>query len=473
MTESKRRWLALTALCLGELLIVLDSTIVNVALPSIRADLQFSDTGLVWVVNAFMLTFGGFLLLGGRLGDLFGGRRLFLAGIALFTVASLACGLAQTPAQLIVARLLQGITGAIVSAVALSLMVNLFPEPDERAKAMGFYGFVMAAGGSVGVLLGGLITGLFSWHWIFLINVPIGIFVFLFARKLLPAANASQAPVSLDVAGAVTITLALMLAVYGVVEGHQAGWLSVQTLGVLGASLALLLAFFVVETRTASPLVPLSLFRRHNTRVANIVGVLWAVAMFAWFFYAALYLQRVLGYTPLQVGMAFLPTNVLMAVFSLGLSAKLVMRFGLRLPMALGLALSAVGLALFGLAPVDGEFFLHVLPGMVLLGIGTGMAFNPVLLAAMGDVDESESGLASGVVNTSFMMGGALGLAVIVSLATAVTGAASPGEYTNNVVLNAGYQAAFWAGAVCAALAALVSLTLRESGKPAVVSSGI
>jgi EmrB/QacA subfamily drug resistance transporter len=470
MHEQRRRWLALTALCLGELLIVLDSTIVNVALPSIRTDLGFADSTLVWVVNAFMLTFGGFLLLGGRLGDLFGGRKLFLTGIALFTLASLACGLAQTPAQLIAARLLQGMTGAIVSAVALSLMVNLFPEPNERAKAMGFYGFVMAAGGSVGVLLGGLITGLISWHWVFLINVPIGIAVLFLARRLLPVtAHAAQA-VSLDFAGAFTITAALMLAVYGVVEGNNVGWLSLQTLAVLGVAVALLIAFLVIEARSAAPLVPLSLFRRRNTTVANVVGVLWAVAMFAWFFYAALYLQRVLGYAPLQVGMAFLPTNLMMAIFSLGLSAKVVLRFGLRVPMVLGLALSAIGLALFALAPTSGEFARHVLPGMLLLGIGTGLAFNPVLLAAMGDVDENESGLASGVVNTSFMMGGALGLAMVVALAVAVTSSVQAAGVAGVAALNSGYQAAFWAGAVCAALAALIALALREPARPVAVA---
>lgn len=464
----RRRWLALTALCLGELLIVLDSTVVNVALPSIRDDLGFTPTSLVWVVNAFLLTFGGFLLLGGRLGDLYGGRRVFLAGVALFTVASLACGLAQSPEALVVARALQGLTGAAVSAVALSLIVNLFPEHEARAKAMGFYGFVMAAGGSVGVLLGGVLTGLASWHWVFLVNVPIGLAVFLLSRALLPPSPRAGQPPSLDIVGATTVTLALLLAVYAVVDAHVAGWLSAQTLGLAAASVGLVALFIGIEKRVAHPLVPLSLFRRRNTAVANVVGALWAVAMFTWFFVAALYLQLVLGYAPLQVGLAFLPTNLVMAAFSLGLSAKLVLRLGIRRSLVAGLALSTAGLALFALAPVDGSFLLHVLPGMLLLGAGTGMAFNPVLLAAMGDVDEHESGLASGVVNTSFMMGGALGLALVISASAAMTGWLEANGVAATAALNGGYQLAFALAAILTLTASLVATRLRDVAPPTV-----
>lgn len=469
--EHRRRWLALTALCLGELLIVIDSTIVNVALPSIRSDLGFTPTSLVWVVNAFMLTFGGFLLLGGRLGDFYGQRRIFLSGIALFTVASLACGLAQSPAFLVGARAWQGVTAAIVSAVALALIFNLFPAHDERAKAMGFYGFVMAAGGSVGVLLGGALTDLLNWHWIFLVNVPIGIFVFLLSRSLLPADARTTTHTDLDVPGAVTITLALMLAVYAIVDGNEAGWLSAQTLGMSGIAAVLFGAFLVIEMRTKSPLMPLSLFRRRNTAVANAIGVLWAVAMFTWFFITALYLQGVLAYSPMEVGLAFLPTNIIMAAFSLGLSARIVMRYGIRMPIVVGLALSALGLALFAFAPEDGTFLLHVMPGMCLLGIGTGVAFNPVLLAAMSDVDERESGLASGVVNTSFMMGGAVGLAVIAAAAAGATNALLADGIDARIALNGGYQVAFALGAVCCAVAAALGVFLRAAGSPPVPSS--
>ncbi|HEX6679145.1 MAG TPA: MFS transporter, partial [Gaiellaceae bacterium] len=334
--DTRTRWLALYVLCLGSLMIVLDVTIVNVALPSIRQDLGFSETSLAWVVNAYLLTYGGFLLLGGRLGDLFGQRRLFVAGITLFTVSSLACGLATTQGLLIAARAVQGIGGAVASAVSLSLMMTLFTEPAERAKAMGVFGFVAAGGGSIGVLLGGILTDSLDWHWIFLVNVPIGFLVVFLCLRLLPAARGSAASGRLDVAGAVTVTGALMLAVYAIVNGNQEGWTSGQTLGLLGAAAALLGVFLTIEARVSSPLMPLRLFRLRNLATANVVGVLWAAAMFAWFFLSALYLQLVLGYSPLQVGLAFLPANLIMGAFSIGLSAKLVMRFGIRRPLAVG-----------------------------------------------------------------------------------------------------------------------------------------
>jgi EmrB/QacA subfamily drug resistance transporter len=448
-------------------MIVLDTTIVNVALPSIRTDLGFSQTSLVWVVNAYMLTFGGFLLLGGRLGDLYGHRRLFLLGIVLFTLASLGCGLANSQELLVGARAVQGLGGAVVSAVALSLIMSLFTEPAERAKAMGIFGFVMAGGGSVGVLLGGVLTDAFDWHWIFLVNLPIGAAVFALCLLLLPVDPARTGGERLDIAGAVTVTVSLMLAVYAIVNGNEAGWISAQTTVLLAAAAVLLALFLGIEARVRSPLMPLGLFRLRNVSTANAIGVLWAAAMFAWFFISALYLQLVLGYSPLEVGLAFLPANLIMAAFSLGLSAKMVMRFGIRLPLAAGLFLAAVGLLLFALAPVDGGFVVHVLPGMTLLGLGAGMAFNPVLLAAMSDVDTSQSGLASGIVNTSFMMGGALGLAVLASLAAARTdsllasGAASP------AALNGGYHVAFMMGAVFAAAAAVLGAVLLRAGQHA------
>ncbi|WP_241121264.1 MFS transporter, partial [Achromobacter xylosoxidans] len=421
--QGKQRWWALMVLCLGVLMIVLDTTIVNVALPSIREDLNFTETSLVWVVNAYMLTFGGFLLLGGRLGDLLGHRRMFLAGLVLFTVASLACGLARGQGLLIAARAAQGLGGAVVSAVSLSLIMNLFTEAGERARAMGVYGFVCAGGGSLGVLLGGLLTSKLSWHWIFLVNIPIGVAVYALCLRLLPAARGAAGGGRLDVAGALTVTASLMLAVYAVVNGNEAGWTSAQSLGLLGAAALLMALFLAIEARVAEPLMPLALFRLRNVATANVVGVLWAAGMFAWFFVSALYMQLVLGYDAMQVGLAFLPANLIMAAFSLGLSAKLVMRFGIRGPLATGLLMAALGLALFARAPVDGHFAADVLPGMLLLGLGAGIAFNPMLLAAMSDVEPSQSGLASGVVNTAFMMGGALGLAVLASLAAARTAA--------------------------------------------------
>jgi EmrB/QacA subfamily drug resistance transporter len=465
MTISKdKRWLALYVLCAGELMIVLDTTIVNVALPSIREDLAFTETSLVWVVNAYMLTYGGFLLLGGRLGDLFGQRRLFLLGITLFTLASLVCGLANSQAVLVAARAVQGLGGAVVSAIALSLIMNVFTEPADRAKAMGIYGFICAAGGSIGVLLGGMLTSALSWHWIFLVNLPIGAAVYALCVVLLRESPAPAAAARLDVGGAVTVTASLMLAVYAVVNGNDAGWTSTQTLALLGAAAVLLALFLAIEARVRDPLMPLRLFRLRNLATSNVVGILWAAAMFAWFFISALYLQLVLGYSAMQVGLAFLPANLIMAAFSLGISARMVMRLGIRMPLAAGLVLTAAGLALFALSPADGSFALHVLPGMTLLGIGCGMAMNPVLLAAMSDVEQSESGLASGVVNTSFMMGGALGLAVLASAAAARTegllaaGAASP------AALNGGYQIAFAVGAVFAVVAAVLSAVLLRPG---------
>ena len=471
--DSRSRWLALLIVCLGDLMIVLDVTIVGVALPSIQEDVGFSDTSLAWVVNAYLLTFGGFLLLGGRLGDLFGHRRLFLAGIGLFTAASLACGLASSEAALIGARAVQGVGGAIVSAVALSLIVTLFTEPGERAKAMGVFGFVAAGGGSIGVLLGGVLTDTLTWNWIFLVNVPIGIAVVVFSLLVLPGGKGSVSGVRLDVAGAVTVTASLMVAVYAIVNGNESGWTSLQTLGLLAVAAALLGLFLFIESRAEAPLMPLGLFLHRNLAVSNVVGVLWAAAMFAWFFLSALYLQLVLGYSPLQVGLAFLPGNIIMAFLSLGLSARLVMRYGIRKPLGVGLGLAAIGLLLFARAPVDGTFVVDVLPSMILLGLGAGMAFNPLLLAAMGDVPQEQAGLASGVVNTAFMMGGALGLAVLASLAAQRTETLADGGSGDVEALAGGYHAAFLVGAIFAAGAAILGATLlRPAAAPAMDAHG-
>ncbi len=460
MMDSRARWLALFVLCLGDLMIVLDVTIVGVALPSIREDLGFSEASLAWVINAYLITFGGFLLLGGRLGDLFGHRRLFLIGITVFTLASALCGLATSQEMLIVARAVQGFGGAVVSAVALSLMMTLFTEPAERAKAMGVFGFVASGGGSLGVLLGGILTDVLDWHWIFLVNVPVGIAVIVLSLILVPSARVPTAAKRLDVAGAVTVTTALMIAVYAIVNGNDVGWLTGRTLGLLAVAAALFLVFLRIETRSSSPLVPLSLFRLRNLSTANVVGVLWSAAMFAWFFLSALYLQLVLGYSPLQVGLAFLPGNLIMGALSIGLSAKLVMRFGIRPPLTAGLLLAGLGLALFARAPVDGTFVVDVLPAMILLGLGAGMAFNPVLLAAMNDVEPQDAGLASGVVNTSFMMGGALGLAVLASLAASRTDTLLAAGESELAALTGGYHLAFLVGALFAVTAAVLGAVL-------------
>lgn len=464
--EHGKRWLALALLCAGELMIVLDTTIVNVALPSIRTDLHFTETSLVWVVNAYMLTYGGFLLLGGRLGDLYGQRRMFLFGLTLFTAASLICGLANTQDLLIIARVVQGLGGAIVSSIALSLIMNLFTESAERAKAMGVYGFVCAAGGSIGVLLGGLLTSMLNWHWIFLVNIPIGIAVYAMCLRLLPNLRGQASGERLDIAGAVTITSSLMLAVYGIVNGNEAGWASAKIVTLLLAALVLLVTFIIIETRVAAPLMPLKLFRLRNVAIANIAAMLWAAAMFAWFFISALYMQLVLDYDAMQVGMAFLPSNLIMAAFSLGLSARIVLHFGIRLSIAAGLLLAAAGLALFTQAPVDGNFMVHVFPGMALLGLGAGIALNPMLLCAMSDVEPSQSGLASGIVNTSFMMGGAVGLAVLASVAGARASTLVASGMQSIAALNGGYQLAFGIGAAFAAVAGLLGFFLLRKDRP-------
>jgi EmrB/QacA subfamily drug resistance transporter len=456
----RSRWLALLVLCMGDLMIVLDTTIVNVALPSIRADLGFDETSLAWVVNAYLLTFGGFLLLGGRLGDLFGHRRLFLWGIVAFTLASLGCGLSTSKELLIVARAVQGLGGAVVSAVALSLVMIMFQEPAERAKAMGIFGFVLSGGGTAGVLLGGVLTDVLSWHWIFLVNVPIGVAVVLFTLRLLPSSSGFAATGRVDYAGAVAVTASLMLAVYAIVNGNDAGWGSAQTLGLLGGAVALLAVFLAIEARTASPLVPLGLFRRRNIATAQVVGILMAAGLFAAFFLSALYLQLVLGYTPLEVGLAYLPSTVLWGGVSLFLSDKLVMRFGIKKPMVTGLLLFAVGILLFARAPVDGSFLVDVLPGMILQGLGAGIAFNPLLLVAMSDVEPHEAGLASGVVNTAFMMGGALGLASLAAIAASRTESLRASGDSALAALNGGYHVAFLIGALFAVAAAAVGAAL-------------
>ena len=471
ITNSRTRWLAFAVLSLGSFMIVLDTTIVNVALPSIRTDLGFSEASLAWVVNAYMLFFGGFLLLGGRLGDLYGHRKLFVAGIGIFTAASLAAGISSSQAILIAARAAQGLGGAVVSAAGLSLMMSLFTEPAERAKAMGVVGFISAGGGSVGVLLGGILTSVFGWHAVFMVNIPVGIAVYALSLRLLPATRASASGTRLDIAGAVTVTSSLMLAVYAIVNGNEAGWTSGQTVGLLVAAVALLTAFFVIESRVSDPLVPLSLFRRRNLATANVMGVLWAAAMFAWFFLSALYLQVVLRYEPLQVGLAFLPGNVIMAIFSVGISAKLVMRYGLKAPLGTGLALAGLGLALLVRAPIDGNYVVDVLPSMVLLGLGAGIAFNPMIIVAMSDVEPERSGLASGLVNTSFMMGGALGLAVLASIAASQTTNAIASGASQIAALTDGYHSAFAIGAAFAITAAVLGFKVLRIESPAAAGS--
>lgn len=468
-----RRTAALYLLCLGVLMTVLDTTIVGVALPSVLTDLHLSGAQATWLVNAYTLAFGGFLLLGGRLGDLYGRRRLFMAGIAAFTAASAVCGLTHTFATLLAARTAQGLGGAIVAAVSLSLIAAHFPEPTERAKAMGIYGFVCAAGGGVGEVLGGVLSDSLNWHWIFLINLPIGTLVYISSWPLLPPDPPPPETRRPDLAGAVTITTALTLLVYTLIRADDLGWNSVQTQVSLGIVLSLLLLFAGIEQRVPDPLVPLKLFRRRNFSLANILGAAWAAAALAWFVIAALYLQRVLGYQPFQVGLSFLPSELIIAAFSIGAAARMVARFGTRGPLCLGLLLAAAGLAAFAHAPLHGTFATAVLPGMLLLGLGAGMAATPLLLIAMNEVPIADSGLASGVTNTSFTLGGAIGLAWLASLADSQTRTLQKTGVEAVAALNGGYHLAFLIAAATAATSAIVGFftlrpaaSLKESSSP-------
>jgi EmrB/QacA subfamily drug resistance transporter len=464
--DARTKWLALLVVCLGDLMIVLDGTIVNVALPSIRDDLGFSQTSLAWVVNAYLLTFGGFLLLGGRLGDLFGHRRLFLIGISIFTLASLGCGIATSQGMLVAARAVQGLGGAVVSAVALSLLMTLFTEQADRAKAMGVFGFVLSGGGVIGVLAGGILTDALNWHWIFLVNLPVGVAVYALSLRLLPTARGPAATGRVDVAGAVTVTASLMLAVYAIVNGNDKGWTSGQTLGMLGAAAALFAVFLAIEARISSPLMPLGLFRNRNVSTANVVGAVMAAGMFAYFFFSALYLQLVLEYTPLEVGLAYLPGTIVWGASSLLLSDRLVMRFGIKPPLLTGLGLMTLALVLLARTPADGNWAIDILPATIAVGIGAGIAFNPLLLAAMSGVAPDRAGLASGVVNTAFMMGGAVGLAVLASLADSRNQSLLSSGDGPLVALNGGYHVAFVVGAVFILTAAVVGAALLRVEAP-------
>jgi EmrB/QacA subfamily drug resistance transporter len=458
-----RRWPAFYVLCLGTLMIVLDGSAATVALPSIRTSLGFSEASLSWVVNAYLLTFGGFLLLGGRLGDIYGRRRIFLLGIAGFTLSSVACSLAPSAGLLVAGRAVQGVGGAVASVVGLSLMMTLFSDGGERARAMGIAGFVASGGGAIGVLAGGALTGLLNWHWIFLVNLPVGVLVCALALRVVPAASVAAGGGRLDLAGAVTVTGGMVLAVAAIVNVNQAGWTSSVTWAPLGGAAALLALFIAVERRVEAPLLPLGLLRRPNVAAANTVGMLWATAMFAWFFISALYLQLVLHYSPLGVGLAFLPANLLMGVLSIGISGKLVMRFGLRLPLTAGLLLAATGLALLARAPEAGTYLVFVLPSMLLLATGAGIAFSPVLLAAMTGVAPEEAGLASGFINTSFQLGGALGLAMLASVAASGTSGLVAAGDAVPVALVGGYHLAFVTAAGLAAGAAVLAATLLRT----------
>ncbi|HET7053953.1 MAG TPA: DHA2 family efflux MFS transporter permease subunit [Solirubrobacterales bacterium] len=462
--ETHNRWLALYVLCAGVLMIVLDITIVNVALPSIQDDLGFSQSNLAWVVNAYLVPFGGLLLLAGRLGDLLGQRRVFLAGLVVFTTASLLCGVSQSQEMLVAARFVQGVGGALTSAVVLGMIVTMFPEPREQAKAIGVYGFVASAGGTIGLLLGGVLTEAIAWHWIFFINLPIGIGTFIFTRRLVADRPGLGFGKGADVLGAVLITSGLMLGVYTILQVSEKGWGSTQTL-ILGAiSLALETAFVLRQARIANPLMPLRLFRSRNVSGANGLQMLLVAGMFSTFFLGALYLQEILGYDPLEVGLAFLPTTLVMGTLSLGYSEKLIMRFGPRNMLIPGMILVGIALLLFARTPVDGSYLPDLLPPLLLFGVGVGISFPSLMTLAMSGATPEDAGLASGVVNTSAQVGGAIGLALLATLAAERTGNKLAEGASHAAALNSGFHLAYVvaAGLVAAALAIAVFILRSE-----------
>lgn len=463
-TPSRR--LALAVLCAGSLMMILDETIVNVALSSIQDDLGFSPPGLAWVVNAYIVAFGGFLLLAGRLGDLLGRRRVFLAGMGVFTTASLVCGLAATPAVLVAARFAQGIGGALTTAVTLGMIVTLFPEPAAKARAIGAFSFSQAAGGSVGLVLGGVITQAVSWHWVFFVNVPIGVAAGLLAARLLPAGpDTTQRRGGADLVGAALVTGGLMLAVYAIVTTTEHGWASAHTLGFLALAAVLLAGFVARQAIVERPLLPLRVFRSRPVVVANAAFLLMIAGIFGFQFMTALYLQRVLGYEPAQVGVAIAPVAAGIAVLSLGVAPRLIERVGHRATLLPGMALVAAGLAFLARVPADGSYAADVLPALFPLGIGFGLAMPAIAGLAMSAATEADSGTASGLFNTTQQVGAAVGLAVMATLAAARTEALQAAGRPEAEALSGGYHVAYSVGAALVIASLVVAAAfLRATG---------
>ena len=465
-----RRWLALVVLCLGQLMIVLDATVVNVALPTIQHDLHFSQASLAWVINGYLITFGGLLLLAGRLGDLLGRKTIFLAGLGLFTVASLLCGIADSQALLIGARFFQGAGAATIASMVLGILVTLFPQVRERATAMSIYAFVASAGGSIGLLVGGVLTEALSWHWIFFINLPIGIGVGVLAMLLLPAQPGVGGRRRIDALGAVLITATPSLLVYAILQASQDGWATLRTLQLTAGALALLVAFILLEWRIADPLIPLRIFRSRTVTGANLTRAMFGVGMFGSFFLGALYLQRVLGYSAIGTGLAFLPNNLTVGLFSLVITRRIVARFGARAPLVVGLILVAGAQLVLSRAPVRGSFAVDILPAMLMFGIGAGLFFMPSVTLAMADAGPGDSGIASGLANVSLQIGAAIGVAVLASVSAGHTNAILAGGVSPVSALASGYHLGFLVAAgVLVAAAAVGLLTLRPAHGGAVV----
>jgi EmrB/QacA subfamily drug resistance transporter len=462
----EKRWLALVLLCMAQFVVVLDASIVNVALPSIGEGLNFSQENLAWVVNAYVLTFGGFLLLGGRMADLLGRRRVFMSGLALVAVASLAAGFASSEGQLIAARAAQGLGAAIISPSALSIVTTLFTDGAERNKALGVWGAVAGSGGAAGVLLGGILTDGLGWEWVLWVNVPVAIVVAALTPRLIPESRSESATRHFDAAGAVTVTAGLSVLVYALVDAVDAGWGSVQTIGLLGLSAALIASFVTIELRSQAPLMPFRIFRLRTLTGANVVGLLVGASLFSAFFFISLYMQQVLGYSAIEAGLSYLPlTAAIMA--SAGIGSNLVTRIGFKPVLASGMVFIAVGLLWFSQVSVGGGFTTDILGPSLFMAVGLGFAFVTSTIAAVSGVEERESGLASGLINTSQQVGGALGLAVLATIANTRTddvmanSGGDPSQLTN--ALTEGFQAAFVGGAVIAALGFVLTLVLIRS----------
>jgi EmrB/QacA subfamily drug resistance transporter len=464
LSDERGRWIALVVLCVGMLMIILDSTIVNVALPAIQRDLGFSQTNLAWVVNAYLITFGGLLLLAGRLGDLLGRKRVFLFGLALFTMASLLCGVAQNQTMLIVARFVQGIGGALTSAVILGMVVTMFPEPREQAKAIGVYSFVASAGASLGLLLGGIVTQWINWHWIFFVNVPIGILTWMAATRVV-AADGEVPGIGrdIDVAGAGLVTGAVMLGVYTIVKAGGYGWGSAHTLGLGAVTLLLVAAFIAREATARQPLMPLRVFESRNVAGANVVQLLMVAGLFGMFFLGVLFMQHVLGYSAVGTGVGFLPVSLGIGVLSLGFSARLNFRFGPKATLLAGLGMLALGLVWLTRVPVHASYATDLLPSMLLLGIGAGLSFPSLMTLAMSGATSEESGLASGLVNTSVQVGGALGLAILATLAGSRTAHLQHAGVAHAAALTGGYHLAWLISASIAGAALLIAIPALKS----------
>lgn len=450
-----KRWSALFLLCTAQFIVIMDTSIIGVALPAIKADLGYSQSGLQWIFNAYVIAFGGFLLLGGRLSDLFGARKVFMWGFVILSAASLLAGVAWSEAALNAGRALQGLGSALIAPAALTLVLSKFTDPKEINKALGFWGASAAAGGSAGVFLGGAITEWLSWHWVFLINIPIGLAVLFYSKRLLFKSSTQKGKV--DIAGAILATAALVLAVYGIVSAEGAGWQSLQTIGLLTLSLVLFIIFFVIQKQKKEPLVPLSIFKVPNLSSGNLVMALLAAAWIPLWFFLNLYLQQTLNYSAFNSGLALLPMTIAIMFLMVGVTGKLVAKFGFKTNLIAGLIALAASLFLFSTIPADGTFLVNVLPASLLGALGMSLAYIPGTIASMSGAKPEETGLASGLVNTSYQVGSALGLAIIVAISAAKTNAVRTTGAADMAALNAGFQTAFFSAAVICIIAAIIA----------------